>query len=190
MKREIPYWQTVGFIFTGVVGTLLHFLFDWTGESPVTALFCPVNESVWEHLKLLFYPMVLFSLGEWLCWGQKTEGFWHVKLTGILLGISLIVVVYYIYTGALGIRADWLNIALFFLAAGVALWVETKLFQRNFRWKMLGKLPVVWMGLIAVFFTFFTFWPPHAPLFQDPVTGSYGFPHSAPDSWMGKRQSP
>ena len=44
------------------MGTLLHFLFDWTGGNAVVALFSAVNESIWEHLKLLFYPMVLFAV--------------------------------------------------------------------------------------------------------------------------------
>jgi hypothetical protein len=52
MKKQISYWQTAGFVFTGVAGTLLHFLFDWTDRNVATALFSPVNESIWEHLKL------------------------------------------------------------------------------------------------------------------------------------------
>ena len=61
MKRTIPYWQVAGFLFTAVLGTFLHFLFDLTGESLVAGLFSAVNESIWEHIKLLFYPMVLFA---------------------------------------------------------------------------------------------------------------------------------
>ena len=53
MKKSVPYWRVGGFIFTAVVGTLLHFLFDWTGGSVAAALFSAVNESIWEHLKLL-----------------------------------------------------------------------------------------------------------------------------------------
>ena len=59
MKKHIAYWQMTGFIFTGVVGTLLHFFFDWTGKNVIVALFSAVNESIWEHLKLLFYPTVI-----------------------------------------------------------------------------------------------------------------------------------
>ena len=175
MKKEIAYWQVVGFVFTTVVGTLLHFFFDWSGGVLTAALFSAINESIWEHLKLLYYPMLVFALAEWLYWGKKTEGFWCIKLIGILLGLAVIVVVYYTYTGALGMSADWFNIALFFFAAGVAFWLETKLFQRNFSCPVSRKLSLFLIGLVAVAFTVFTFLPPRIPLFQDPVNGSYGF---------------
>lgn len=175
MKKTIPYWQMGGFIFTAVVGTLLHFFFDWTGGSVVSALFSAVNESIWEHLKLLFYPMVVFSLVEYYFWGKDAASFWCVKLLGIGLGLALIVVAYYTYTGALGVKADWLNIALFFAAAGVSYWAETKLLQGDFVCPVSPKAAVVVLCLLSALFTFFTFNPPRIPLFQDPLTGSYGF---------------
>ena len=175
MKKEIPYWQVVGFLFTAVVGTLLHFLFDWTGGSVAAALFSAVNESIWEHLKLLVYPMLLFALAEYWNWGREVQGFWCVKLLGILLGLGLIVAVYYTYTGALGIKADWFNITLFFLAAGLSYWVETKLFARNVSCPVSSKWWVSILVLLVAAFFLFTFFPPKIPLFQDPVSGTYGF---------------
>lgn len=175
MKKEIPYWQMGGFIFTAIVGTLLHFLFDWTGGNGVVALFSAVNESIWEHLKLLFYPMVAVAVIEYFFWGKEVDSFWCIKLMGILIGLVLIPVVYYTYTGILGVKADWFNITLFFLAAAVAFWVETKLFQRGFTCPVGSKLAVILICLIAVAFTVFTFAPPHIPFFEDPLTGTYGF---------------
>jgi len=175
MKKDIPYWQTAGFVFTAVVGTLLHFLFDWTGGSVAAAIFSAVNESIWEHLKLLYYPMLAFAFLEWLNWGKSTKGFWCVKLIGILLGLGFIVAVYYTYTGIFGVSVDFINIAIFFLAAGVTYWVETKLFARGFSCSVCPKLIVAVLCLPAVIFTVFTFLPPQIPLFQDPVSGTYGF---------------
>lgn len=175
MKKSIPHWQVGGFLFTAVVGTLLHFLFDWTDGNVAAALFSAVNESIWEHLKLLFYPMVIFALVEYFFWGKDVDGFWCVKLTGILLGIFLIPVLYYTYTGILGVNADWLNITIFFLVAGIVFWVETKLFQSAFSCPLGSMAAVILVCLIAVAFTVLTFLPPRIPLFQDPLTGTYGF---------------
>lgn len=175
MKKIIPYWQMGGFVFTAVAGTLLHFLFDWTGGSVIAALFSAVNESIWEHLKLLFYPMVAVAVIEHFFWGKDTQSFWCIKLIGILTGLVLIPVVYYTYTGILGVRADWFNITLFFLAAALVFWVETKLFQRGFTVPIGPKLAVGLIALIAVIFTVFTFAPPHIPFFEDPLDGTYGF---------------
>lgn len=175
MKKSIPFWQMVGFIFTGILGTLLHFLFDWTGGSVVAALVSAVNESIWEHMKLLYYPMLLFALMEYRAWGRAVEQFWCVKLMGLLLGLGLIPVIYYTYTGLLGVEADWFNIAIFFLAAAAAFWLETKLFQRDFACPLGPVLSFALIVLIAVLFTVLTFSPPRIPFFRDPVSGRYGF---------------
>ena len=105
MIKSVPYWQVGGFLFAGIAGTLLHFLFDWTGGSAVAALFSAVNESVWEHMKLLYYPMVIFAAVEYFAWGNGMESFWCMKLLGLLLGLSLIPVLYYTYTGLLEIHS-------------------------------------------------------------------------------------
>ena len=167
-------WQIAGFVFTGVLGTLLHFLFDWTGGSVIAALFSAVNESIWEHMKLLFYPMLLFAGIEYRFWGKKNPSFWCVKLVGILTGLALIPVLYYAYTGILGVSADWFNVVIFFIAAGVTYLLETKLFERGFRCRFSGAA-FICLLLVAVTFTVLTFLPPRIPLFQDPITGTYGF---------------
>lgn len=175
MKKSVPTWQIAGFIFTGILGTFLHFLLDISGGNALAALFSAVNESIWEHMKLLFYPMFLFALIEYKVWGKKLREFWCVKLKGILLGLLLIPVIYYTYTGILGTSVDWFNIAIFFLTAGVAFWVETKLFQQGGNCRIGSRMSFVLLCLIGVIFTVLTFLPPRIPFFQDPITGTYGF---------------
>ena len=175
MKKSISYWQTAGFIFTGILGTFLHFLFDSTGGSILAAFFSAVNESIWEHMKLLYYPMLLFALIEYYFWGKNDKPFWCIKLMGFLFGLMLIPMLYYTYTGILGVSADWFNITIFFLAAGAAFCLETKLFQSKFSCPFPSGLAFVLICLVAVIFTVLTFAPPQIPFFQDPITGTYGF---------------
>lgn len=175
MKKSVPTWQMAGFILTSILGTFLHFLFDLAGGSAAAALVSAVNESIWEHMKLIYYPMVLFSFLEYRVWGKDMPGFWCVKLKGILLALVLIPSIYYLYTGALGISADWFNITIFFLAAAAAYWTETKLFQTGRPCRIPDRLSLGLLLLIAAVFTVFTFRTPRIPLFRDPVTGTYGF---------------
>lgn len=179
MKQSVPSWQIGGFVFVGALGTLLHFVFDWSGGNVAAALFSAVNESIWEHMKLLFYPMLLFAWWEWRVWGREDNRFWCIKLVGALLGLGLIPVAYYTYTGALGLSADWFNITIFFIAAGVALYTETRLFLQDGGCMLHSKAAVAGLVLIALLFTVLTFATPRIPLFRDPVTGTYGY-ESAP----------
>ena len=171
----MPHWQIAGFIFTSALGTFLHFLFELTGGSVIAALFSAVNESIWEHMKLLFYPMVLFAWIEYRAWGKEDPRFWCIKLRGILLGLALIPLIYYAYTGILGVNADWFNVTIFFIAAAAAYWIETKLFEQEDGCAWSSFISVAILLGIAGIFTWLTFYPPRIPFFRDPVTGTYGF---------------
>ena len=62
MKEKILKFTVFSIIFVWFLGTLLHFAFEWSGNNLFVANFSSVNESTWEHLKLLFYPMLLTTI--------------------------------------------------------------------------------------------------------------------------------
>lgn len=173
MKRDISLWQFAGFAVTSLVGTLLHFLYDWTNQSILIAPFSAVNESTWEHMKLLFFPMFIFALIQSRFF-KTYENFWCVKLAGIVTGLVLIPVLFYTYNGVFGKSPDWVNIAIFFIAAALSFILEARLFKKD---RMHCKSPwisVTLICIIAILFVVFTFATPQIPLFQDPLTGTYG----------------
>lgn len=174
MKRKLYLWQCSGFLFTGITGTLLHFVYDWSKGSRFAALFSGVNESVWEHMKLLFFPMFVFALLENVFFGKKYGNFMQIRLRGILLGLMLIPVIYYTYLGAFGVNADWFNICIFFIASASAYFYETRALLRESKALFSSPFAMVILFLIAALFFMFTFFPPQIPLFRDPVTGQYG----------------
>ena len=179
MKNTWVGWQIGGFIFTSILGTFLHFLFDLSGGNIVSALFSAVNESIWEHMKLIFYPMLVFSVAEWYKVSKTKSNFWCVKLMGVLTALLIIPVLYYTYTGILGKSADWFNITIFFIAAGVAYFLEFKLLENNKFCPLSRRLSIAILVTLAIVFTVFTFQPPEIPLFQDPQTGTYGYQKDA-----------
>ncbi len=176
MKRSLYRWQIGGFLFASIVGTLLHFAYEWSGNAPFFALFSAVNESIWEHNKLLFFPLLLFAAIENRAIGGQYPSFWCIKLAGALTGLCLIPVLYYTYTGALGTSADWFNIAIFFIAAAVVLLSETRWLSRRRAYRLSSSAALILLLFIALIFVLFTFAPPRIPLFRDPQTYSYGLP--------------
>ena len=170
MKRTLTYWQIGGFVFTGILGTLLHFAYTWSNQSVFFAPFSAINESIWEHMKLLFFPMFVFALIERFFHRNEFENFWCVKLVGITLGILLIPILYYSYTGMFGIQKDWINISIFFLANAVAYLLETWLLKRRLPACTYPLLALFLLCVIAFVFVVFTFVPPNIPLFIPPNT--------------------
>lgn len=172
MKRDLSLWQVAGFAATAIGGTLLHFVYDWTNESVLIAPFSGVNESTWEHMKLLYFPMLIVALIQNRLFKEYSH-FWCVKLVGIIVGLVLIPVLFYTYNGAFGPSPDWLNISIFFIAAAAAFFTETRLLKRA-PMRYCPRLAVAAVCLIGVLFILFTFVPPKIPLFCDPLTGTYG----------------
>jgi hypothetical protein len=62
MDKKLLCYIISGVIFTFLAGTLLHFTYEWSGNNFWVGLFSPVNESTWEHMKLLFFPMLFYSI--------------------------------------------------------------------------------------------------------------------------------
>ena len=173
MKRSIGLWQLMGFAVTSFVGTLLHFLYDWTAESVWVAPFSGVNESTWEHMKLLFWPMLLFAAAQSIFFRDRRD-FWCIKLRGTLQGLVLIPVLFYTYNGAIGKSPDWINIAIFFISAAIAYRYEAYALKRETVTCKHPHLSLFLLLFIALLFIVFTFLTPRIGIFCDPLTGTYG----------------
>lgn len=173
MKRQIGIWQFMGFAVTSLGGTLLHFLYEWLGEAVWIAPFSGVNESTWEHMKLLFWPTFIYAVIQSFFFRDR-ENFWCVKLRGILLGLVLIPIMFYTYNGVIGKSPDWINIAIFFISAAIVYIYETIQFNKGTVTCKSSKIAIAVLSVIALLFVIFTFATPEIDVFKDPVTGTYG----------------
>ena len=173
MKQRSILWQAAGFALVTFGGTILHFLYDWTGGSILVSPFSGVNESTWEHMKLLFWPLFFFALVQRLFFKDQ-ENYWCVKLAEILLGLVLIPVLFYTYNGVFGKSPDWINIVIFYISALLVFFFEWWVFKNERLPCKRPRLAFATICLIGVLFVVFTFATPQIPLFQDPLTGTYG----------------
>lgn len=167
MRKRLLLHTALGVLFVSVLGTLSHFLYEWTGRGALVGLFTPVNESIWEHIKLLFFPMALYSFfmsrrlkKDFPCAGSAL-------CAGILYGSLLIPVLYYTYTGILGVHYAAVDIAIF-LVSVLASFVRSyrlsvSCHTLGFRYFFLAL-----NGILAILFWVFTFYPPNIPLFISP----------------------
>ena len=162
-------------MFTALFGTLLHFVYEWSGGNPLAGLFSAVNESVWEHLKLIAVPMLLFGIYEYFAYGRKQRNFVPIRVLSILLGMALIVTVFYTYSGILGRNCTLIDILLFYAAVFAAYRFSAKLLRtERFSSETARVLAVVGLLILIASFALFTFNPPQLGLFRDPTTGMFG----------------
>lgn len=162
-------------LFAAGLGFLGHFIFEMSGKNFFVGLFFPVNESVWEHLKLLFFPFVLSTFIEYFIYGRELEHFFTAKLYGLLIGLFSIITNYYTTVGAFGINNEAVNISIYVIALLTA--YGFSLYKIIMPPKMSGGLyetcAIFIIATIFALMLIFTYYPPHFPLFIDPKTKSY-----------------
>jgi hypothetical protein len=152
-------------------GTLLHFCYELSNDNILVALFSPVNESIWEHLKLLFFPSI-FTLILANILNINDGNYLLVKLKGIIIGLLFIIVFYYTYTGILGFSITILDILSFYISCIIS-YIYTKKHYNKYATYNKFILYLIIL-LISIIFIIFTFIPIHINLFIDPVTNKYG----------------
>ena len=113
--EKFKNYQIISIIFTFILGTLLHFTYQLSGENSVVAIFSAINESVWEHLKLLYFPMLLTTIIGYFYIGKSIPNFLCAKTMEIIVSMLFTVVFFYTYTGILGKNIAVIDISSFFI---------------------------------------------------------------------------
>lgn len=131
MDKELAKYTWAGILWTVIVGTLSHFVYQWTGENFFAGLITPVNETVWEHLKLLFFPALFYMLWEKSRIGSRYPDLLCKNLLGLWVGMLVIPLGFYMYTFLTGNDYLWVDIGLFILGVLVTFGIPYRLRQQR-----------------------------------------------------------
>ena len=166
--KQLKHYIIGGIIFVLAAGTLSHFLYEWSGNCFVVGLFTPVNESVWEHMKLVFFPTLLYSFLLVAKFGKKYPCIPSACCFGLLLGTCLIPVLFYIYTGIAGKNILFMDLAIFAVSV-IAAFVSIYRLAQNCR--VQGWASLLYLSVCAgiVCFMLFTSNPPDVAIFSPPL---------------------
>ncbi len=177
MNKKILCWEGFGIIFIFILGTLLHFLYEWSGYLRPIALFAAVNESLWEHFKLAFWPTLLFGIIEYPFLKNDANNFLIAKTVNLYLTPIIIGVLFYLYTSIIGTNKLFIDILIFIIAIAVGQLTSCKIMSADPLPNIYRSISLVALFILIVMFLTFTYYPPHLPIFMDPNTGEYGIPH-------------
>ena len=163
-----------GAILAIVVGTLLHFVYDRSGNNLIVGFFAPVNESPWEHMKLAFVPILLFGIIDWFYLKGKATNYLLALSVQLFTPIIFILIFFYLYTSIFGHPILFLDISSFIIGVVFAKWLGYKILikDRDFSYSDI-ICGILILGL-TFFFIIATLNPPRLNPFLDPVTNTYG----------------
>lgn len=177
-NNSAKHWILLGIPVLFVIGFFMHNIYEWSGKMATVGIFAPVNESVWEHLKLFFWPMLIWWVAGYIILRKDnpiSASQWLTACTVAELVCPIVILsFYYIYTGAFGIESLILDIFSLFLGIMLAQSLAFHVYKYAGISQYCLYISASILILLAVTFTVFTFAPPHLPLFMDPTTGTYG----------------
>ena len=174
MKRPALKWELIGIAAISVLGAVLHFAFELSGEWPPVGVIAAVNESVFEHLKLTFWPTLIYAAVTYRLLRQNTHNFLTAKTTAVYVMPVTIIVLFYSYTTITGRENFIIDILIFIVAVAVGQLVSYRILVTKQLPPWLKWLSLVLLVVLALIYALFTFYPPHVPFFMDSVTGTYG----------------
>ena len=173
MKNKILWLEIIGFVFTVVFSFVFHFMYKWIGTF---GWLFPINESVWEHIKIIFMPYLIYSFIECMIIKPVDRiNFLAIKSIALIIMPILMIVLEYTYVGVIGNNYMALDIIVGILTILAGYVISYRLiiidYKVTHRFIYLSLAFLTFLLLI-----FFTYMPPHINLFYDKLLGIYGKP--------------
>ena len=183
--RKVAIAEFISYIIACILGVIFHFVYGWSNQCFLIGLFFPINESIWEHLKLVFFPIIIVSLAEYYIFirpqiakhpSDSQPDIICIKLRSALIGMSSIVILFYTIHGIFGKTPDYVNIIIYFTSMAIAYFYScTCIKNRSNACKTrIPHVPglfysstscLIWFFIITFIFMIFTVYTPNLPLF-------------------------
>ena len=178
-RKLILKYSITGVILISAAGTLAHFIYDWTGGNPVIGLVTAVNESTWEHMKLIFFPMIIYYIFIWIVLRRRIYAALPALLIATLAGTCLIPVLFYTYTGILGYMITAVNLIIYYVSV-IASFIIFYLLSTRTTMKEVSIILYIIIALFICMFFMFTYNPPGLGIFIDPTAPNSVMSHIHP----------
>lgn len=170
---------TLWSIFTIILGVFFHFIYDLSNNSFLLGLFFPVNESIWEHLKLVLLPITIFGvIYSYIYKKENTiNNFWYYIAISIILSMLIISISHYTYKFIFKSVPDFINIIIYVLSIIISFYYLYKKVEKEYinpNSKNKNSTGIIILTMLFLIFIFFTIYPPRLELFRDPINNTFG----------------
>lgn len=181
-QKKLAVLEAWGAIFTFAAASLLHFSYQLSGGAVWAILFGSVNESVWEHVKIMAMPYIAWAVAEVAILQPPVKKLVVAKAAGLYAMSLLLIGFFYLYSGILGHSVLAVDIISAMLWAALAHVISYRLMNLSFRAADWFAAAAFALTLFAAMYLTFSINPPKWNLFEDPLTGLYGLPRRSYDS--------
>lgn len=176
--NQIKKYEWFGIVFFVLAGTIIHWMFEWTNYFTPFAWLWPVNESYWEHAKMSFYPLIIWTLIE--VRKLAPTNLWKAKAVELLVLLFFHQILFYVIYNSidfngLGIVVEIITSQVIFIMGFIiGQYISIRLILSDESSKMINIISKLFIVLNFGFIIFSTYYTPELPLFWDPINEVYG----------------
>lgn len=181
-RTKLALWEIGCVIWVCVAGSMLHFAFELTDYWTPMALVAAVNESAWEHTKILFWPGLVFAIVQYTYTRHLHRNYWQGKAAALAVTVLAILALYYGYMAALDIWGGSATLqammTITVLGVSIGQFVSYRILTAEPFSPGTERYAAVTFVVLVAMFSLLTFFPPRVFLFENlfcyAYTGEYG----------------
>ncbi len=161
-------------IFIFLIGFIIHNLYEWC-PNIVTLILSPVNESVFEHMKMIYTSYIIWIIIKYFIlkkYNIKENNFLLKELLTFLFNITLFLTIYWPIYSKFG--ENMLVTLTIYLISIIISQILNYFIEFKKDSNVLNIISLIVIFLIYAFTTYLTYNPPICKFFLDPTNNSYG----------------
>lgn len=171
--NKIKKLKILGIILAFLLTFPLHFLYD-KAPSFITSIIAPVNESIAEHMKILFGSILIAGVIQKIIVKTKKLNINNVcisNFTAAISSIPIFLIMYMPIYNAIGENLP-VTIIIMFITIVIAEIISYLMMKKEDL--KLENMAIVFTIIVYVIFGILTYFPPERELFLDPISSNYG----------------
>ncbi len=166
-------WKAISVVIIFLLSALFHFIYDWF-PSFFTSLFFPVNESIWEHNKIIVASFLVLAIVEKLYYKKRKKVIFAEAISSLICMILVMIIFTPIYLYILKTNDNMVvTLAIFIFAITVSQIVSYYLLKKDYNSKS-EELGVILFAIFFLINIIFTYYPPNVAIFYDYTNNIYG----------------
>lgn len=164
----------ISLIFISILGTISHFIYEWSNHNKIIGIFFAVNESTWEHIKILLTPTFIWNIIE-IPFLYTYSNFIFASFIRLLVVIILMPLLFYGYKIITKKSYLFIDILIFYIDVIVSNIIFNKLLYINPVPGIINYISFIIIILIFISYLLLTLIPIKNFIFRDPINKKYGF---------------
>ena len=157
-----------------LLGFITHFIYD-IFPNTITSFFFPVNESIFEHLKIIYVSYLLWALIEYFLLKKESylKNFPSSLFLSIIFNMIILLAIYIPIYNTFG-HNIYITLLIYLISIAISQIISYYILKSNNDFKFLNKYAYIFLLILIMVLIYLTYYPPNIDIFIDKMNNKKG----------------